>query len=470
MGSSYKLSAIFLGGVTLHFVVIIPDEDEDGDLNIFYDGMGEPNNGGQWKPYVQTVKRRQKINTIRKCKDCDVGTVFYTKEIEEQSKKSNDDVAKIIHRLDSLIKPETIPSIEHIRKKHSWLFEITTTDAEIKNDNDDAAAHNSLKNENSSNKSNDVPTAASTLATDKSTKKTASTLAACKSTEEETDKVPTKAISPQNETIKNKTEDPTKANDNDDAAAHNSLKNKNPSNKSNDVSTAASTLATDKSTKKTASTLAASKSTEEETDKESNDVPTAASTLATDKSTKKAASTLAASKSTEEETDKVPTKAVSPQTEPAASMFATAPPTFDSLVFTPKISNTTKKSKRRTEILEVETPDDLCRQGSKLQRKISCSKSLVKDVSDEFESSEMKPIADDGVEMTTLAGLVFCHHCLVGPETLLVRHVGMPAATFEFFAPRAVFVDSLRSGLRPAASTATISRFVTLFARLGTVG
>ena len=195
MGSSYKLSAIFLGGMTWHFVDIIPDEDEDGDLNIFYDGMGEPNNGGEWKPYVQTVKRRQKINTIRKCKDCDVGTVFYTKEMEEQLKKSNDDVAKIIHRLDSLIKPETIPSIEHIRKKHSWLFKKTTTDAEIKNDNDDAAAHNSLNNENSSNKSNDVPTAANTLATDKSTKKTAFTLAASKSTEEETDKVITKAIS-----------------------------------------------------------------------------------------------------------------------------------------------------------------------------------------------------------------------------------------------------------------------------------
>eukprot|EP00956_Cyclotella_meneghiniana_P020194 scaffold35351_cov25-Cyclotella_meneghiniana.AAC.1 len=55
MGSSYKLSAIFLGGgVTWHFVVIIPDEDEGGDLNIFYDGMGKPNNGGEWKPYMQT--------------------------------------------------------------------------------------------------------------------------------------------------------------------------------------------------------------------------------------------------------------------------------------------------------------------------------------------------------------------------------------------------------------------------------
>eukprot|EP00956_Cyclotella_meneghiniana_P024071 scaffold47997_cov34-Cyclotella_meneghiniana.AAC.2 len=253
MGSSYKLSAIFLGRVTLHFVVIIPDEDEDGDLNIFYDGMGKPNNGGEWKPYVQTVKRRQKINTIRKCNDCDVGTVIYIKEIEEQSKKSNDDVGKIIRRLDSVIKPETIPSIERIRKNHSWLF--------------------------------DVPTAASMLATDESTKNTASTLAASKSTEEETDK------------------------------------------ESNHVPTAASTLATDESTKNTASTLAASKTTEQETDKESNHVPTAPSTLATDKSTKKTASTLAASKSTEEETDKVPTKAVSP-TDRAGCIHVSYSPTY----------------------------------------------------------------------------------------------------------------------------------------------
>eukprot|EP00956_Cyclotella_meneghiniana_P010430 scaffold14499_cov43-Cyclotella_meneghiniana.AAC.1 len=143
-------------------------------------------------------------------------------------------------------------------------------------------------------------------------------------------------------------------------------------------------LATDESTKNAASTLAASKSTEEETDKESNHVPTAAS-----KSTEEETG------STEEETDKVPTKAVSPQTESAASMLATAPPTFDSSVLTPKISNTTNKPKRKTAITCVETPDDLRRQRSLLKRKMDCNKSLEKDVSNEFESGEMKAISGD---------------------------------------------------------------------------
>eukprot|EP00956_Cyclotella_meneghiniana_P040626 scaffold200933_cov46-Cyclotella_meneghiniana.AAC.1 len=158
---------------------------------------------------------------------------------------------------------------------------------------------------------------------------------------------------------------------------------------------AASTLPTDESTKNTASTLAANKTTEHETDKESNHVPTAASTLATDESTTKTASTLAASKSTEEETDNIPTKAVSPQTESAASMLATTPPTFDSPVFTPKISNTTNKPKRKTAITCVETPDDILRQRTKLKRKMDCNKSLEKDVRDEFESGEMKAISGD---------------------------------------------------------------------------
>eukprot|EP00956_Cyclotella_meneghiniana_P040958 scaffold210452_cov26-Cyclotella_meneghiniana.AAC.1 len=98
------------------------------------------------------------------------------------------------------------------------------------------------------------------------------------------------------------------------------------------------------------------------------------------------ASTLPASKSTEEETDKVPTKAVSPQTEPSAFMLATAPPTFDSSGLTPKISNTTNKSKRKTAISCVETPDDLRRQRSILKWKMDCNKSLEKDMSNEFES------------------------------------------------------------------------------------
>eukprot|EP00956_Cyclotella_meneghiniana_P030945 scaffold79700_cov45-Cyclotella_meneghiniana.AAC.5 len=58
--------------------------------------------------------------------------------------------------------------------------------------------------------------------------------------------------------------------------------------------------------------------------------------------------------------------------------------------------------------------------------------------------------------LETCADIVCRVSASLHPETLLVRYIGMTAAPFEFFAPRAVLVDSLGGGLRPAASTAAI--------------